>query len=276
MINKSHSSEFDDLKEYVQSIYDNIGTQISGVVDEKTQLKEIELLKETMSSNDRFFFVIDMQSFKISHVHGVQKWLGYSEKEFTLKYYWDKVVHPSRKNSLLIIVKQMYELLAKGTYPMEFMVQRFSTLVPLRHYNGHYILTKKTASVFQHDKDNRLMAYMDEFTIINHEFNGEPMNPTMYNSEGELEVIKQQEILRQAFEYFISMKVFSMGEMQAIRLLAYNPKYTQKQISEKLGVSVHTVDTYYKRFLGKAREFYHLDFATVMEAANYLRREGLI
>jgi DNA-binding CsgD family transcriptional regulator len=275
---KLPASDFDSLQREVTSLYNEDHSKIKFAVSKQKQQKEIRLLKETMMSNDRFFFVINMLNFEMEEAHGIKKWLGYPEKDFTLKKYWNQVVHPSRKHSLLFIVRQMYQTLSKGTYPLEFMVQRFSTIVPLKHYNGHYILTKKTASVFQYDKRNRLMAYMDEFTVINHEYNNEPLNPVMYNSHGERELIKEKEIMQKAMEHFISMRVFTTGELQAIRLLIdkKNNNNTQAQIAKSLNLSVHTIDTYYKRFLSKARDFYQIQFPTVLDAAHYLRKEGLI
>lgn len=276
MAGKIPSTQFDDLKLEITAYFNENHNLLRLAVPESEQQKEIDLLKETLMSNDRFFFVIDLLNFEMMHPFGIQKWLGYSEREFTLKQYWDKVVHPSRKQTLLLIVRQMYEVLCRGTYPLQFMVQRFSTLVPLRHYQGHYILTKKTASVFQYDINNRLIAYLDEFTIVSHDYNGEPLNPVMYNSHGEREVIKEKEIMAKAMERFLSMKIFTSGELQSIRLLAYNPKLTQSSIARHLGLSVYTIDTYYKRFLTKARSFYGVPFASVLDAALHLKREGLL
>src|SRR5207237_686300 len=114
-------------------------------------------------------------NFEIQEVHGIQKWLGYSQKEFSLKQYWNQVMHPSRKQSLLLIAKRMYEVLCRGTYQLEFMVQRFATLTPLKHYKGHYLLVKKTSSVFQYDVRNRLTGYLNEFSIVS-DYGGEALN----------------------------------------------------------------------------------------------------
>jgi len=58
--------------------------------------------------------------------------------------------------------------------------------------------------------------------------------------------------------------------------IAYNPGITQAKIAEELDLSIHTIDTYYKRFLRKAREFYREEFLSVLDAAVHLRKEGLL
>ena len=169
----------------------------------------------------------------------------------------------------------MYEVLCKGAYKLEFMVQRFGTLTPLKHYKGHYLLVKKISSIFQYDVHNRLTAYLNEFTIVS-DYGGEALNPNMYNSYGEKEIVKQEEIMKKVMESFSKMKVFTVSELQVIRKLAYNPDVTQAKIASELGLSINTIDTYYKRFLEKARGFFCENFHTVHEAALRLKKEGLL
>jgi len=270
-------TDFTSLQQEILSFFASEDhSRIRLAVPEEVQQKEISLLKDTLMNGERFFFVINLLNFEMEHAHGIQKWLGYGEKEFSLRQYWDTVVHPSRRQSLLLIVRHMYELLCRGAYPLQFMVQRFATLVPLRHRQGHYILTKKTASVFQYDKNNRLISYLDEFTIISHSYHGEPLQPVMYNSHGERELEKERAIMNQVMERFVCMKVFTRSELQTIRCLVYDTNITQSEIARQMGCTVNTISTYYRRFLAKARDFYGQDFPSVLDAALYLKREGLI
>ncbi len=266
--------DFDTLKDEVLSFFKEDHSTLVKVVPLEKQQHEVDLLKETLGS-ERFFFVIDLLNFEIQEVYGIQKWLGYSEKEFSLKQYWNQVMHPSRKQSLLLIARQLYETLCKGAYPLEFMVQRFASLTPLKHYNGHYVLAKKTSSTFQFDTGNRLTAYLNEFTIIG-EYNGEALQPRMINANGEKETEKEKEIMQKAIACFLKMKVFTVNELQCIRKLAYNPDITQAEIANELNLSPHTVDTYYKRFLIKSRDFFSKEFRSVLDAALHLRHEGLL
>lgn len=275
---KEFKTDFDDLRAFVLNLYNEDYSKLKPVIPEEKQLGEIDLLKETIGGR-RFFFVIDMVNFKMMHCHGVQKWLGYSEKEFTLKKYWDSVVHPGAKRSLLLLVKKMYEMLSTGHFPLEFMVQRFSTKLPVKARNGKYLLTLKTSSIFQYDEKNRLLAYLDEFTIIG-DYNDEPgTEPVIYNTKGEIETAKVSEILQKVQEQFQRMNVYSLAELQIARKLAYSPEVTQAELAGQFECSVHTIKTLYKRFLFKTREFFNKnedEIPTMLDAVMFLKKEGLL
>jgi DNA-binding CsgD family transcriptional regulator len=215
-----------------------------------------------------------MLSFEITHCEGIQRWLGYPEKEFTLKQYW-KLVHPGLQKMSHAVFVQMADILCRGQFKLEFMVQRYSSLTGIKHYDGNYLLLKRTASVFQYDKENRLTEYLNEFTVIG-KYNGEPLSPVFFNDNGKPEADRGAQVMRQVIEHFLSMKIFSVNELQVARIIAYDRSMTQKTIAIELGLSPNTIDTYCKRFLRKARQFFHFDFATVTDAALYLKENGLL
>lgn len=263
---KKDFTDFDILKNKALSFFDD--DHMQSVVSAEEQQKEINSLKETLKY-ERFFFVVDMLNFEICAAEGISKWLGYSENGFSLKGYWSHIVHPGCKKSLLLIAHQMYEALCKGAYELEFMVQRFVTLIPLKHQDGHYLLTKKTSSIFQYDNKNRLMAYLDEFTVIGN-FTEGAIHPRIDNEAAE------KEIMKKAHDTLLRMRIFSVRELQVMRKLAYNPNLTQVEIGNELDVTVNTINTYYKRFHQKARDFYSEDIPTVLDAAKRLRNDGLL
>lgn len=271
---KQFDTSFNDLKVFVQSLFQEQGKIGKGVVTEEQQMQEVELLKQTLGG-ERFFFIVSLPDFEIINIVGVNRWLGYSETQFTLEDYWEQVVHPQCKNALLLIAHQLYGSLCAGMYPLQFMVQRYSTRIALRHRDGHYLFVKKTSSIYQHDAQNHLLAYVNEFTIIG-EYNGESLEPRMYNSFGDRETEKEQEIMNRAMERFLDMKVFSAKELQTARKLAYEWDCTQQSIADAFNVSKHTVDTFCRRFLEKARRFFGKDFRSANEAAVFLRKEGLL
>jgi hypothetical protein len=245
---KHLSTSFNDLKDFVQALFKNETEGFNEMVSEEDQLQEIDLLKQTLGG-ERFFFIVDMPTFEITQTFGVNKWLGYSDGQFNLHEYWEKVVHPQCQKSLLLIAQQLYGELCTGTYPLQFMVQRYSSRIALRHRDGHYLLVKKTSSVFQYDSSNRLLAYLNEFTIIG-DYNGESIEPRMYNSFGEREIEKAKEIMDKTMQRFMDMKIFSAKELQTARILAYDPEATQHTIAANFNVSRHTVDTFYRRISG--------------------------
>ena len=150
----------------------------------------------------------------------------------------------------------------------------------MKHYNGNYCLAKKTSSIFNFDKENRLLSYLDEFTIISRlseeQLHDHAFNTRIFNTHGENEPEKQKEIMMNTMKRFLDMKIFSVKELQVARAVAYNPGITRARLASDFNVTVSTIDTYFSRFLEKARDFFIRDFPTVDAAAKYLREEGLV
>jgi DNA-binding CsgD family transcriptional regulator len=264
-------SDFDQLKSYVTNLL--AGKINKSSVSARLQENELDSLKRTIGSQ-RFFFVVDLSTFEITQLAGIERWLGYSEKDFSLKKYW-KLVHPGLQKTAHIVFVQMIDILCMGKFSLEFMVQRYSSLTALRHHNGEYLLLKRTASVFQYDKDNRLTAYLNEFTIVG-KYDGEPLSPVFFTDKGQPEDERGKIVMQQVLDNFLGMKIFSLNEFHVARILAYNAGITQKKVAELLGKSPNTIDTYCKRFLNKARAYFHHEFASAPEAAAYLQKNGLL
>jgi len=274
MSTKHLDTNFSSLKTFVQSLFYEGSANLPEMVLPEDQQQEIELLKQTLGG-ERFFFIVNLKEFEIVQCFGINKWLGYSDGQFRLQEYWETVVHPQSKNSLLLIAHQLYASLCSGMYPLQFMVQRYSSRVALKHHDGQYVLVKKTSSIFQYNSKNQLTKYLNEFTIIG-EYNGEPIEPRMYNSFGDREIEREKEILDKTMQKFLDMKIFSTKELQTARILAYDPDATQNSIAVEFDVSRHTIDTFYRRFLEKARNFFGKEFRSATEAAVFLRKEGLL
>jgi DNA-binding CsgD family transcriptional regulator len=269
--NTTDPSDFDKLQEYVVSLFNDPAGREK--VSKAQQEEELKSIGNTLGS-ERFYFVVDMTTFEITHLGGIQRWLGYFEKEFSLKKYWG-LVHPGTQKSAHAVFLQMANVLCTGKFELEFMVQRYSSLTALRHSQGHYLLLKRTASVFQYDEGNRLTGYLNEFTIVG-PYNGESLAPTFFTNKGEPESERGEIIMRKVMENFLNMKIFSVNELQVARMIAYQPGISQNKIAENLGVSQNTIDTYCKRFLKKSREYFQIDFSTALESAQYLRNTGLL
>jgi DNA-binding CsgD family transcriptional regulator len=264
-------SDFEKLKSYVTNLLAGKVNKFS--VSAKLQDNEMASLKTTIGSQ-RFFFVVDLTTFEITHQSGIERWLGYSEKDFSLKKYW-KLVHPGLQKSAHIVFVQMIDILCSGKFSLQFMVQRYSSLTAIKHHNGEYLLVKRTASVFQYDKDNRLTGYLNEFTIVG-KYGGEALSQVFFTNKGQPEDERGKIVMEQVLENFLGLKIFSVNEFHIARMLAYNAGITQKKIAAILSKSPNTIDTYCKRFLTKARDYFHHEFSSASEAARYLQKNGLL
>ena len=263
-------TDFENYKAYITSLLPLPPIQYA--VTAEQQQKEIQYLKETIG-NRRFFFNINLEKYEVENVHGISKWLGYSDKEFSMKKYHE-IFHPGKRKTAKLVAMNFMNTYCKGTYPLSFMVQRYSTLVVLKHYNGKYLTANKITSVFQHDVSNRLTSCLHEFTIIK-EYDGEGLNPTFFTSSGE-EDERGKEIMENTITQFQKLKIFSPKEMQVARKLAYQPGITMQELAKALGISIDDLHQYYSRFLKKAREFFQHDFHTTLDAALHAKRDGLL
>ena len=262
---------FDYLKNYVRSLMPK--PPINYMVRGEQQQREIESLKQTVGGR-RFFFVNNLENFETEHAHGVSKWLGYSEKEFTMKWYLDHVVHPGKRSSVILVAVQLYNALCTGIYPLNFMVQRYSSLVALKHRNGNYLLANKISSVFQYDTDNRLTAYLNEFTIIG-DYDGQPLGPDFFLEDGRPDE-RGKQILEATINHFIELKMFAPKELQMARLMIYNPTFTKAQVADAMGVMDSTIKELGKRLKEKADDLFHRKFDSVAEIVLFLKKECLL
>lgn len=270
MSTTSHT-DFDQLREQVIRLFPDELAPLK--VKPEQQEAELSSLDGTIGSQ-RFYFVVDMINFEITRCQGVQRWLGHDEKDFSLKRYW-KLVHPGNQVASHTVFLQMARILCAGKFELEFMVQRYGNLTALRHHKGHYLLCKRIASVFQYDAQNRLTEYLNEFTIVG-PYKNEPLSPSFFTNTGEMEADRGRIILENVLANFVGMKLFSAQELQVARMLAYQPGITQQKLADQFHVTSNTINTYYKRFLNKARDHFQINFQNVQEAAVYLREAALL
>src|SRR5664279_5219730 len=93
------------------------------VVKKEQQEKQLELAKQSIS-NESFYFVFNLLTCQLENVNGVDKWLGYSDKEFTVNQYL-KCVHPGHAVLFNMLAQSMYKILCRGIFQMRFSTQRY-------------------------------------------------------------------------------------------------------------------------------------------------------
>ncbi|HRH61115.1 MAG TPA: LuxR C-terminal-related transcriptional regulator [Chitinophagaceae bacterium] len=241
-------------------------------VSEKEQQKEITILKNTIHY-EKFFFVINHQKFITEHVHGVHRWLGYNDRDFTLMKYFS-IVHPSHLVAQMTNVYELLEALIAGNWPVNFMSHKFISTVALRHAGGEYLLFKRLAWPFQHDDKNRLLSYLNEFTLVG-AFNNEPYSARMTDSDGNT-IDWHDELLHRTKQSFQKHTPFSVQELRILRKLANGNGHTSKEIGDMFKIKESSVVTYKKRIMKKAEQIFHQKFSSAKHVAMYLNEQGLI
>lgn len=242
-------------------------------VKKELQIKILEALDEGIS-HESFYLVFNLLTGEFDHVNGVEKWLGYSNREFTVNRYLN-MIHPGQAILHNMIARSMYTTLCKGTFKLQFSRQRYISQIGLRHYNGEYIGFKKTTSIFQFDQHNRLLAQLNEFTKID-AYESEPLKPRITEIDGLQKDDFERMVFRATLETFMEKKFFSETEFKVLKIYAEKETISSKQLAELLHVAIPTIDTFNKRILAKARQTFTHSFDNARQVALYLKKEKIV
>ena len=266
----THKSYYEILKSQAGRLLPE--AEYTGIVTAAQQAKEIKLLKNTLHY-EKFFFVINHHSFITEEVHGIKRWLGYAEKEFTIKKYFS-IIHPAHLIAQMTSAYELLESFISGEWPIGFMSHSFINTIALQHANGEYLLFKRIAWPFQHDAENRLLSILNEFTLVGR-YNNEPYTVRLADTDGNA-IDWNDEMLKRTKHSFQKQMAFSLQEQRLLGKYAYNPGLTTAEIAAMFNIKDSTVITYKKRILSKAEKLFHQRFKTAKHVAEYLREQGLV
>ncbi len=274
--NKLNVAETPDSSNQVKNLLFTLlppGKTYHAEVSKDRQAKKLDLLNQSVSA-ENFYFVFNLLTCELENMKGVEKCLGYPVKEFTYSRYLNSI-HPAQAIQHTIIAGSMYQLLCKGVFRLHFSTQQYISLIALKHNNGNYIVFKKTTSVFQYTKNNRLLAQLNEFAKID-VYDGTPLKPRISEMEG----LQKQDFERVVFEMvlktFMEKKYFSGHEFLVLKHYAEHETISSRELAKLLDVAVLTIDTYNKRILEKARKTFSYSFVNAREVALYLKKEKIL
>ena len=248
------------------------GQPYDPVVPAGHQQKALEALGEEIA-HERFYFVFNLMTCELEHTRGVERWLGYSGKDFTVGRYLN-CIHPGQSIQLNLIAGSMYRILCSGVFKLQFSTQRYISFVGLRHNNGNYMLFKKTTSVFQYDRDNRLLAQLNVFDKMD-DYENSPLKPRITEIQGLQKEDFERAVFNMTLQNFMEKKYFSEKEFAVLKLYSGNEGITTKELAEALNVQTTTINTYNKRILTKAKDIFTHPFSEAREVAFYLKKEKI-
>ncbi len=250
----------------------------SDTVSQGKQQKELGLLNETIKY-ERFFFVIDLIQRKIKYCNGLKRWLGYDDEEFTLIKYF-QLLHPRHLASLNVLAQATFQTAHSGKYKVSFMEQKYIVQLPIRHIDGHYLLTKRTLSPFQIDNTGKVTEYLNEFTIIGKHEVSHALEPWLLDSNGNQLNDAAKEIRLRTDQIINSQKrprPFTVQQLRILRKLAYQNELTLNQIAHSLQIKPTSMETHSRRLLDNARNYYENEnFKSLIDVALYVKREGIV
>lgn len=235
------------------------------------QKKEIELLQETIGF-ERFFFVLNLHQMTIENVYGLNRWLGYTDNEFSL-YRFLQIIHPAHFMAHNITATTLIEGLMRGDWKVEFMKHRYINEIALQHRQGHYLLFKRLGTVFQHTEKHQLLEYMNEFTLIG-EYDERPFGVRALHEDGSKTYAADMfDRIKKTFE---NKNLFSFQELRILRKYAYISGIQNKDLAAMFKVKETTIATHKKRIRQKAEALFQQPFVSTLQVAQLLRKQGLI
>ncbi len=231
------------------------------------QRMDEEIHRESM------YFSVDLKENRIVHSNGIARWLGYADRDFSLKDYL-RIIHPTHAPVQAYYAISLLELLDDDHMRLQFMQPVCASIVALRHKNGKYICFKRECTPFQLTEDNRLTMYMCRFTIIK-EFSQENFHTRIYSTNAN-NIHMEEKLSILVKKKFAAHTALSTQELKILKRYAQQKNNTSEVIAKELAIKKSTVDTYNKRILEKAEIFCQRRFDTAKDAALYFKKSGLI
>jgi DNA-binding CsgD family transcriptional regulator len=229
---------------------------------------------KTMVSNERFYFVVDLVSFDLTHCIGVDRWLGYSPGSLSMFDYL-KAIHPNYVGQLMQMAIATLEVAGQNPGFFKFMDQRIIACLPMREKNGKYWWVKRESTSFQFDANGRLTAYANLFTIVK-EYDGESMAPRYSdlagNSQNELYNLFVERYRERIREYL----PFTKRQFEILKIYAEGAGWTSLRVGQKLSLSKQTIDKHNQSILNGARNQFARLFSSATEVAYFLREEKIL
>jgi hypothetical protein len=266
----------ESLKKISATVF--IGSLPENIVSLEEQERELILLEKT-KAKEKFYFIVHLDSFRVSQLNGVKNLLGFNEDEFDFDFYLN-LIHPSQRLIRDLLFSKLINYLLSADFKTGFGEHYFVSFVALKSIHGDYALFKQFCTVFQHDNSYRATEYLNELIYFG-PYTGQPYEFRISDRNGgsvpwEKEIRKS---IQTEFNHIYNP--FSNWERLILEAFASHPNLTQAKIAEllsnsKRSISAKEVSTYCRRIMKKANEKLGFDCKDASQLANVLKKAWLI
>lgn len=237
----------------------------------RDQQKALLQLSHTIN-REQFCFTIDLLEEKMVYRHGINRWLGYSDTDFSIKDF-QETIHPHHAAVEGIYCRALLDLLTHHSIPLQFMQSLCATTLALRTKQGHYQYVKRECFPFQLNQQQELTEYICVFTLIK-EFNRENYHTRFCHPNNIADSSEKLSLLVK--KIFSDLGLFSIQELRILKRYAQKKDITSEQMGTAFRIKKTTVDTFNKRILQKSAAFSGYHFGTAKLAALHFKSMGLI
>jgi len=203
-------------------------------------------------------YIFDYPTLSIIYQKGVKELLGYEEEEFTFELLTE-YIHPDDSKRYAFIVESFVEYFeASQMRPFEAEI---SITARFRKKDGSYFRALRQSNIIETNKENIMTK---SYSVISDISTIKKSNYVEWNCTSRGKPIKGlREFLEKKQEGY-----FTKREMEILRLLIEGKG--SKEISEKLFVSKHTIDTHRRKMLAKST------CTNTIELIDFARKNSII
>ncbi len=239
--------------EEVKTLRNKLTTLFSNtdVKDRDKQKKKLIHIINGITGLHKFITIYDFEKKKFVFRHGVLKNTGYSHEEFTIeainnaKGTLPHIIHPDDIEHKLRYDLVMYKLLAEGV-KITSLADSYEISLRMILKNGSVRSVRRQTYIFETNANGTPVSQLDIWEILK-EINPYVKIQLSYAGHGVTKRFYQ--INRALLDFNITPK-----QIEIIKLR--NDRLNNKQIAEKLGISVKTVENHIRNLKLKIQSFY--------------------
>jgi DNA-binding CsgD family transcriptional regulator len=197
----------------------------------------------------QFSFVHNLKTDGFENVQGIEKVLGYPDEEFTIKLYFDNI-HPidrkliieSSKEYIGEVNEQLTKRLAENNTKFHFETQ-FTLLLRIKSKSGEYKHILQYCSVLEHCQEiKKTFSVCTDVTFLGLKYKANPVfhfqeSKSLFNTRQYRNLISEK------------WQMLTLREIEILELITKGN--TSKKISEKLNISILTVNKHRQNIINK-------------------------
>jgi hypothetical protein len=153
-----------------------------------------EALERFFDHHDEFYSETSLKTGLIAWSYGLNSWMGHEDlqagvdrNDVLVQY-----VHPLVRDWYKYMVLALTAVFTERS--VHYLSSRFCISVPMKDQRGNYHLVKQMAMVFGKDKDQKVVSYINSFSIFGPYF-GENLNPQFFEGKNKVDA-KEDKVIR--------------------------------------------------------------------------------
>ena len=266
MLETSIAEKAKDIQERCQKM----ASEVKGpfLVRESEQLEAINCLLPLVDHKHVIFFFY-LKKCVLKHVHGAQKWLGYSDAQFGMFEYFQCLNTPMIKEFFIYGTTLVEECLKGKFKDIGFMRGSYNTCHSLKDFAGNCYYVQRSSAPFQFNEERQITEYVNIIKLIK-PYEGEPFY--METDNLPTEYLKHLKGVTQEVE---SKGLFSDAYLRLIEVYIERGPISERALSEELNISISAIKKAKQRIKAKVKEVYGVEHRFFIQTVAFLKREGV-